>query len=204
MFVQENPAGFCLTKAVGNCYYPPNVTDWIMHGLWPTKAGTIGPNFCDPSATFDPSALDGFLPQMVEKWDNLETDTDFYSFWKHEWLKHGTCASSIPAMSDEKGYFWTVLGIYDKFGFADILAKNGVKPSNNSLIPLEKFTAAFQNSVGVKPYLECMHSKELGSVIVQMSICLAKDYATPIDCSESSKTSCADQVYYAQSMYEVR
>lgn len=106
MFVQENPAGFCLVSTVRlirSCSYQCSWADqsggklllpaecngldhartvvsfykstfhWPQYWLAvkcfsfhnnslsirrPTKAGTIGPNFCDPSATFDPSALD--------------------------------------------------------------------------------------------------------------------------------------------------
>ena len=53
-------------------------------------------------------------------------------------------------MSDEKGFFWTVLGIYDKFGFSDILAKNGVKPSNSTTIPVSIYMCLLLLNASVK------------------------------------------------------
>lgn len=51
--------------------------------------------------------------------------------WCHEWLKHGTCATGIPQMSTERGFFLVVLNLfqekmnYDTF----VLAKYGIHPS---------------------------------------------------------------------------
>ena len=37
---------------------------------------------------------------------------------KHEWDKHGTCATCLPALKDEVHYFNVTLGLHDRFNLA--------------------------------------------------------------------------------------
>jgi hypothetical protein len=47
LFVQTSPSGDCYFEKYENCAYPSNSTQWTMHGIWPTKNGTLGPNYCN-------------------------------------------------------------------------------------------------------------------------------------------------------------
>lgn len=54
---------------------------------------------------------------------------------KHEYDKHGTCATSIPALSTEFGFFCTVLSpLYEKYNFTAVLEKAGIVPGNSTYL----------------------------------------------------------------------
>lgn len=63
--------------------------------------------------------------------------------WCHEWLKHGTCASSIREMNTEHGYFSTVLSLYeDRMDFETyVLEKQNIYPSTDKPYQVYKYIA---------------------------------------------------------------
>ncbi|CAI8048198.1 Ribonuclease Oy [Geodia barretti] len=206
LFVQQSPGGICYfevshssscnnrtlnrkfsSQGGKNCEYALNITNWTMHGIWATKYGTEGPNWCDESAKFVLEEIGELLPQMVSQWPNMKPETNFSSFWSHEWLKHGTCASEIECMSSEKGFFSTVLALHrTKMDFSAILSRRGIFPSHNHTFKTADFNSAFESSTGVQPLLECLYSAEAGQVLSQVSLCLKKDFTV---------MSCPDHVF---------
>jgi len=73
------------------------------------------------------------VPRLIAEWTNLEPSTTLGSFWSHEWLKHGTCASGIPSLSNEHGFFSTVLGLFEKgLNFGQVLRDNNIVPSSST------------------------------------------------------------------------
>lgn len=64
----------------------------------PTKLGTLGPTFCNSSYHFNASQLEPIMSNLTEGWVDVEVQAPTNSFWKHEWLKHGTCSASLPAL----------------------------------------------------------------------------------------------------------
>lgn len=91
-FMQESDCHRCLAPKVDN--------SWMVHGVWPTKLGTRGPEYCD-SYPFSLKEIIDLSTKMDIVWPNLEQGQDIDSLWKHEWAKHGTCARSLPALSSE-------------------------------------------------------------------------------------------------------
>ena len=71
----------------------------------PTKAGTEGPFFCNESWVFNPDGVQAIRPQLLELWPNIHGNDTEDSLWKHEWEKHGTCASLDSHFSSELLYF---------------------------------------------------------------------------------------------------
>lgn len=49
-----------------------------------------------------------------------------YSFWKHEWDKHGTCAIGAKTVHNEFDYFQTGLKLLDTYNMIDVLAKANI------------------------------------------------------------------------------
>ena len=54
---------------------------------------------------FNEKQLAPILDDLEEHWLNVRNGTGEYSFWEHEWLKHGTCAVQIPELNTEFKYF---------------------------------------------------------------------------------------------------
>lgn len=66
-------------------------SEWSVHGLWPEYSNSTWPQFCDPSRykELTPDVLAPFRDLMDKYWYACEGDS--FSFWQHEWNKHGTC-----------------------------------------------------------------------------------------------------------------
>lgn len=87
------------------CSLPVDKSLWTVHGIWPTKIGTEGPLFCPSAIHFDPQQLTPVMNDLKVLWINVEANTKPLSFWKHEWKKHGTCASVLPQLDSVTNYF---------------------------------------------------------------------------------------------------
>lgn len=54
------------------CILPSQKDIWSIHGIWPTRFGTLGPFFCNKSATFDVAPLKPIIEQLERNWLNIE------------------------------------------------------------------------------------------------------------------------------------
>lgn len=80
--------------AIKTCYgFPKN--DWSIHGLWPEYGPEHWPQFCNPSryGQLTPAAIAPMRLEMDKYWYSCEQNNKYsnWSFWVHEWDKHGTC-----------------------------------------------------------------------------------------------------------------
>lgn len=116
-----------------SCTLPKRDT-WTIHGIWPTKYNTIGPQFCDNSLKFDPSALRNIESDLKENWLDIHKGSKPYSFWKHEWDKHGTCAVTAKPLNNEFNYFQAGLKLFQKYNMMDVLAKANILPGNKYMV----------------------------------------------------------------------
>jgi ribonuclease I len=193
LFVQTSPAGKCYFQR-RNCDYPSNSTPWTIHGIWPTLNNTLGPNYCK-KVTFSLSAIEDLVPQLIRQWTNVKTDSSLGSFWSHEWVKHGSCALGINAMSDEHSFFNTTLGLHEAMNFTLLLENQGIRPSYSHKYSTDDFNNAFQKTMGIQPLLECLYSRDMGQVLNQVAVCLRKDFSI-MPCGpyvfSSSRTRCRD------------
>jgi len=177
VFRQIWPASTCMFPEHHTCKIPKNVDTWVVHGLWPSiKAKTDGPFFCNKSLPFDPKKLDWIMPRLEEFWPNLYTDTPFLSFWKHEWLKHGTCALSVPDIKDESDYFNVSLNMREHYDFGPILKGSDIIPDDSVVYDLDKIKYAIKSVLGVTPGVICyVQHGSTKQYLSQMQICLSKD-----------------------------
>lgn len=76
IFTQRWPITDCMTWMNRGedhvCVLPSQKDTWTIHGVWPTKIGTMGPFFCNESAPFDINALEPLMDQMKQYWLNIE------------------------------------------------------------------------------------------------------------------------------------
>lgn len=70
-----------------------------IHGLWPEYNIHSWPQFCNKTeySEFNKTKLSEWskIPEMNQYWYTCEHQhgMDNWSFWKHEWEKHGTCTN---------------------------------------------------------------------------------------------------------------
>lgn len=84
IFTQRWPITDCITWMGGGddhvCTLPSQKDTWIIHGVWPTKFGTLGPFFCNASQPFDLNTLKPLLDQMRQYWTNIRKGRKHYIF----------------------------------------------------------------------------------------------------------------------------
>lgn len=156
------------------CLLPSEIEFWTIHGIWPTRKGEIGPNFCNKTAKFDVDELQPIKSDLEEYWPNIHTDAEEDSLWKHEWLKHGTCALQLPDLSNEVKYFDQGINWRNEYLISNILGNYGIHPgSNNSVVTIHQAIVTFLNK---NPSIHCVYdAKSNVSFLSEIRICFDRD-----------------------------
>ncbi|TMW45203.1 hypothetical protein DOY81_009717 [Sarcophaga bullata] len=109
IFTQQWPVTTCYhwreEDKKHECNLPTTKEFWTIHGLWPTKLGHFGPSFCNKTANFDVNQLEEIKDNLNEYWPDIDGESKGNWLWKHEWLKHGTCAATLEELNNELKYF---------------------------------------------------------------------------------------------------
>ncbi|XP_037042270.1 ribonuclease Oy isoform X2 [Bradysia coprophila] len=162
------------------CTLPSPKEIWTIHGVWPTRFGTIGPGFCNRSATFDVDTLRPFEDQLKQFWINIHKGTPLEDLWKHEWLKHGTCAAQLEELNNENKYFGQGLSWLQQYSMSSILQKGGILPDkSHTLISIHK---AVVSALNKNPSIHCIYDQHRDEVFLdEIRICFDKSL-TLVDC----------------------
>ncbi|XP_071995614.1 ribonuclease T2-like [Engystomops pustulosus] len=105
ILVHQWPVTVC-KMAERHCGHLPNY--WTLHGLWPDKAA-----MCNSSWPLDISNIQDLLAEMNKWWPDV-LHPNCSDFWKHEWIKHGTCAASLSSLNSQHKYFSKGLELYSR------------------------------------------------------------------------------------------
>ncbi|XP_069689442.1 ribonuclease Oy isoform X2 [Periplaneta americana] len=184
IFTQHWPLTVCLQwKEVvpqHTCSLPTIKNTWTVHGIWPTKLGTKGPQFCNSSMHFNKTELEPIEKQLELYWTNIHNGS-IYSLWKHEWKKHGTCAAVLPALGTERKYFGQGLEWINQYDMSNILSKSGIEPKNQSYTPQNIWDAVYK-TLGKIPAVQCIVDPKTKDVyLFEIRICFDKNL-TLTDC----------------------
>jgi ribonuclease T2 len=108
------------------------------------------------------------------------TGTPRDSLWKHEWLKHGTCAMVLPPLSDENKYFGQGLVWLQQFSMSALLSKANVLPDTNlTVIDIHR---AVKSTLNRNPSIHCIREPKTGDIYLsEIRICFSKTLEL-IDC----------------------
>lgn len=86
-----------------------NVYGYSIHGLWPNFGNGTYPSFCK-KLDFNITKLDSIKKDLINYWELPEDkNIEEVKFWKHEWLKHGSC---MFEEMDELEYFKKAIDLY--------------------------------------------------------------------------------------------
>ena len=158
--------------------------DFTIHGLWPNRADGSWPQYCNESARFAPKAVDSIRAQLKAAWPSFGDGGDV-NFWRHEWLRHGTCAGGSMSVN-ETAYFATALALNDRLPLLPALEDAGIRPSNTVARPHSVVVAALKKGLGVTPAVHCGSGKGR-SKVTEVWVCIDKDGETAIDCPPAIK-----------------
>ncbi|KAJ8913605.1 hypothetical protein NQ315_013427 [Exocentrus adspersus] len=187
VYSQRWPITACIDwqeeKEGNTCNLPDDKTMWTIHGLWPTKNGTKGPLFCPSAIHFDPNALEPIINELNSSWINIEANTKPNSFWKHEWAKHGTCASTLPQLDSILNYFQQGLVWNEQYKLSDILTQSKVIPGTEGYT-IDQIYNAVKLSTQSTPIIQCtVDRKTKESMISEIQICFNKSLEV-VDCDQ--------------------
>ncbi|KAL7639355.1 UNVERIFIED_CONTAM: hypothetical protein RMT77_009856 [Armadillidium vulgare] len=172
----KNPDGFC------NLFL--NMTSWTVHGLWPTDAGKIGPNFCNYSWHFNENEIKSIEPSLLKFWPNIFGERSMTSLWKHEWEKHGTCAAEIKTLDSEFNYFSKGLELVVIYDYVSVLAISKIFPSDDNPYLFEDIYSALKNFLKKVPIVDCTYNPHLQRhELSQIKVCFDRSLRL-IDCDE--------------------
>lgn len=73
--------------------------------------------------------------------------------WKHEWMKHGTCALSYPPLNSELKYFKQGLDWSKQYQLSKLLDQGDIKP--NGTYPINQFWHTLKTGLGKNPRIDC-------------------------------------------------
>lgn len=122
--------------------------------------------FCNSSYHFNSSQLAPIEGNLTDFWVDIERPHTRYSFWRHEWRKHGTCATILPQLDTEVKYFTQGLQWVQQYNMRDVLYQGGIIPSDETGYEVSVIWDAAKKVLGKNPAVECVH--DLVSVIIQI------------------------------------
>ncbi|XP_043699571.1 extracellular ribonuclease LE-like [Telopea speciosissima] len=192
-FVQQWPGSYCDTKQ--SCCYPTTgkpASDFGIHGLWPNYNDGSYPSNCDPSSSFDPSAISDLTSSLKSNWPTLACpSSNGLKFWSHEWEKHGTCSESV---FDQHGYFETTLNLKKKVDLLQILENAGIQP-DGGFYSLESIKGAIRDGSGYSPGIECNVDDSGNTQLYQIYLCVDKS-GSFTECPVFPNSRCSSKIEF--------
>lgn len=194
------PHGFC-EDGKHQCTVPKNVPGWTLHGLWPSSRNGRGAEYCD--LKFDYDKVKHLEEDLFKYWPNLLTTNsmDYTRFWKHEYEKHGSCASSYEGLQTMEQYFSTSIQLLHLINPAKILLDAGIVPRSEAYSAQDIYKAISNNYGGRDVCMKCNRG-----VLSELQVCLKEiqylrkgviENAVVMNCPKCSRHhACAGKVYY--------
>lgn len=106
---------------------------------------------------------------------NLKKPGDDKTFWKRQWIKHGSCSSMAI-----KDYFHLTFQIYLKKDLKSILQMKGITPGGPNKVQSKDIFNAVKDAISHhKPNIVCSMS-----YLLEIRVCLDKTGVNYIDCPE--------------------
>lgn len=195
VFAQRWPASFCINAIFNqnrSCVIANDVNTWTVHGLWPTKNGSRGPNFCNRTAKFVFREIESIVPDLEAHWPDFYNDTPTDDLWKHEWEKHGTCSMTLPSLDSQLKYFSMGLDLFWQINLTQMLSDGDIRPSSNTIYEPRSITDVLSNAFGHDPIISCFYYKET-QYLFEIGQCFNKTFGK-MACPENppSRQRCND------------
>lgn len=197
IFTQRWPQTVCFAwkehAPSHTCNIPEKTDEWTIHGIWPSLYHQLGPQYCNSSLPFNETALKPLEYDLKRKWLDIEVSKDPYSFWKHEWNKHGTCAAILEQLNTEFKYFQEGLSLLDMYDMKHVLRAVNILPG--SVYTVKSVLHGIEKVLGKRAEVMCVNnSNKNESYIFEIRICFDKQlqlincdgvYMYPTDCDLS-------------------
>nr|KAG5712245.1 hypothetical protein BaRGS_014595 [Batillaria attramentaria] len=143
------PPAVCVKDGKPGCRIPSNIKSWIIHGLWPSNSNRRKPDpkDCQPSWKFSMQEIESLHGELKSEWPDESFTKRPKVAWRHEWEKHGTCATSLHPLRDEFHYFNATLALHRRFDLQKLL-----KPRDDPFT-FDDILKTLKNGLGVIPQI---------------------------------------------------
>ncbi|XP_037273962.2 ribonuclease Oy [Rhipicephalus microplus] len=193
MFSQQWSTGYC-SAAHDKCIKENERNFWTVHGLWPSSNSST-PEFCNRTLRYNATTLGPLVPQLDLYWPSL-TSSNNNIFWKHEWQKHGTCATIVPELDGLYNFFNETLTLYLKYNITEYLLNSGVVPTSEKTYQLQTIKNALHDDIKGAANFVCYSSRNYSApVLAEIRFCLDRQLQ-PIDCKAKHSGCGQGNVYY--------
>ncbi|KAJ1911438.1 hypothetical protein H4219_005940 [Mycoemilia scoparia] len=138
--------------------------------------GSYGGNRgCDPARSY--SNIDEIIRNLEDDptlyqdmktyWASNKGDDNW--FWSHEWIKHGTCVTTLEPHCYAEGnytkhkevgeYFRTALNLRSKYDIYAAFKDNDIVPNAKKTYPVQKMKQAILDKYGLEATFSCRGSR---------------------------------------------
>ncbi|XP_036392478.1 ribonuclease T2-like [Megalops cyprinoides] len=180
------PGAFCVgLRKPSGCNIPLYIQGWTIHGLWPMHTG-----HCCQCWPIFPSDLEELEPELFHLWPTLLKTTSNFTFWRNEWIKHGSCAACVEGMNSPTRYFKLSLSLRGRFDIDQALMDAGIKPSCNHTYQFANLYSALAPTMGDKIEIQCLTDDQEREVFTQVKIPLFKNLT--LGCVDHGEGQAAD------------
>lgn len=160
-----------------------------IHGLWPTRIGDYGPQYCCHKKDWQSRWIRFIRLQLKKNW--IKCDESKINWWQHEWQKHGTCFKRIPTLDDPKRYFRYSLKQFRKFDIMRHLKNLNIEPKDDKAYITKDIRDALGRITNKKVKLVCEKDISNRRVLTEVRFCYDKQLEY-IDCGDDN---CPRTVY---------
>ncbi|KPP65659.1 hypothetical protein Z043_115912 [Scleropages formosus] len=114
-------------------------------------------------------------PELSQFWPTLINRPNF-TFWRNEWIKHGSCAACKEGMNSPTRYFQVSLKLRRHFNIDKILNTAGIVPSCNNPYKISDLHEVLDRILGDKYEIQCVKDDTGREVWFQVKIYLYQNF----------------------------
>lgn len=190
---QQWSPGICAAEP--QCVSTSKKNYWTIHGLWPSGDNT-SPSFC-VDEQFNGRVLDPIKRDLNKYWPSLTSaEARYFTFWRHQWQKHGTCAGDVPALNGLFNFFNSTLAVYKKYNIFEFLSNSLIRPSVVRTYSAAEIRNALSDDIRQKVNIVCSQRvpNRDAPVLTEIRFCLDKNLDT-VNC-QGRNGGCGRRNYY--------
>uniref|UniRef100_A0A131YZ50 Ribonuclease DdI-like protein n=1 Tax=Rhipicephalus appendiculatus TaxID=34631 RepID=A0A131YZ50_RHIAP len=190
---QQWSPGICAAEP--QCVSTSKKNYWTIHGLWPAGDNT-SPSFC-VDEQFNGRVLDPIKRDLNKYWPSLTSaEARYFTFWRHQWQKHGTCAGDVPALNGLFKFFNSTLAVYKKYNIFEFLSNSLIRPSVVRTYSVSEIRNALSDDIRQKVNIVCSQRvpNRDAPVLTEIRFCLDKNLE-PVNC-QGKNGGCGRRNYY--------
>ena len=116
------------------------------------------PQYC-LATPFNITELEPIQDELTTYWPSALKSVSPSSFWKHQWMKHGTCGVQSERLNTQLKYFKQGLEWNKQYNITKALDQCGIHPDNSKKLKSTNIIDCFRKHFDVDPQTICNFDK---------------------------------------------